>query len=442
MYDYSRLPTLVLNEIFGYLSVKERVRCKGVCRTWKEEIELREQKNDTLVLHLGPYRSNIRWTETNNRRLMKYENSFQMKNLAFMEHPLTRSLLKKTKKLAILELHFDYLRPATSTIQSYLGYFQHCVEELEIRSFYMRETPLTFNMPKLKVLVLNDSLIKKLVLNCPSLEVLFWGRGMKEICFQNAKKLKRLICYGWPVTVSLKGKFSSLLYLNLYADSDEPVSDRLLERMPKLERLVIYSSNPQADLEVIREQQKRFGLENLEVLFNGFRDPVQIDLDTEDPKLSIADWCVDLLHENYSKLAENSPWRVYLDYSQLISKFKILPSNFFERFREPFVIEITEVANYKHLLGFLKCYPFIEKLKLQFSKLKADQILDLVYSLQSLNALAIVEELPADVLKIDLSFLRLLNLPELCLDSTIMPVKFLRKMAAKRGPHFNTFTFL
>ena len=57
MHDYSQLPTLVLNEIFGYLNVEE-VKCKPVCRTWKEEIELREKKNDTLVLHLGPYHWN------------------------------------------------------------------------------------------------------------------------------------------------------------------------------------------------------------------------------------------------------------------------------------------------------------------------------------------------------------------------------------------------
>ena len=307
MYDYSRLPTLVLNEIFGYLSVKERIKAKSVCRTWKEEIDLREQKSDTLILNLSLYPWNLHWTETNNRRLMKFENSFQVKNLAILKHPLAKVLLKKTKKLAIVDF-YDILDPVAKSINPYLGCFENCVE-IEIRGVRLEET-LTFNLPKLKVLVIKDTTVDKLVLNCPSLEVLFWNQRVNEIRFQNAKKLKRLLCFGWPATVWLKGKFSSLEYLNFFAAHDEPVNDRLLDRMPKLKRLVLYSNNPQADLKIIREQQKRLDLQYLEVLFNGFRDPVEFQLETRSPKLII-------------------------NYSQLFDKFKILPSNFFERFNEP-----------------------------------------------------------------------------------------------------------
>ena len=441
MYDYARLPTLVLNQIFGYLSVKERVKAKSVCRAWREEIKLREQMSDTLVLHLGSYRLNIRWTETNNKRPMKFENSFQMKNLDILKHPLTRSLLlKKTKKLAIVDFNVDVFNSQVSSIQPYLGHFDQC-EEIEIRSVRSRGT-LTFNLPKLKVLVVKDSSPVKLVLNCPSLEVLFWNQGVNEIRFQNAKKLKRLLCFGWPATVWLKGKFSSLEYLNFFAAHDEPVNDRLLDRMPKLKRLVLYSNNPQADLKIIREQQKRFGLPNLEVLFNGFRDPVEVELETNECKFIIADWSVERLHANYSKLVENSPWRVCINYSQLFNKFKILPSNFFERFSEPFVIEITEVANYKHLLGFLKCYPFVEKMTINFSKVNAYRVLDLAHSLQpSLNEVTIQEERPSDLLVIDLSFLRLLKLAFLHLESTRLPVSLLRRVGAQRGPRFMGFGF-
>ena len=442
MYDYSCLPTLVpvMDRILAYLSVKERFRCKGVCRSWRAEIELRDRRNDTLVLHLGPYPLNIRWAETNDQRLMKFENSFQMKSLAILDHPLTRSLLKKTKKLAFVFYH-NVSDSILSIIQPYLSshsYLDQC-EEIEIRGVPEPGT-LTFNLPKLRVLVIKDSQTDKLVLNCPSLEVLSWYSVMNEIRFKNVKKLKRLICYGWPLTFSLKGKFSNLVYLNLFAIRNEPVSDRMLNLMPKLKRLVIYSNNLQADLKIIREQQKR--LKNLEVLSNGFRDPVEMAIDLNSFRLMINGWNAKLLHENYSKLVENSPWRVCIDYSALFSKFKILPNNFFERFKEPFAIEISAVTNYTHLLGFLKCYPYLQKLRIH-SKVDANRIFDLVHSLQpSLAVLTIVEERPLDSLKIDLSSLRLFKLIQLDLESTRLPVEFVRRAAVNRSPDLRSITFI
>ena len=442
MNGYIDLPALwpVMDTILSYLSVKERVICKCVCRSWRAEIELREQMNDTLVLHLGPYPWNLHWSETNNRGLMKFENSFEMRQSTILEHPLTRSLLEKIKKLAIVDFHTGILNPKVSSIQPYLGYFEQA-EEIEIRGLLLKEEMLAIDLPKLKVLVIRDSQVRKLVLNCPSLEVLFWNRASREIDFQNVKKLKRLICFDWS-TVSVNGKLENLEYLNLFTERDERVNDRLLDLMPNLRRFVIYSSDPQADLEIIREQQKRFGLENLEILFSGFRDPIEMPLNHLNGIVRL-DVQVDQLLENYSKLVENSQWLVSIDYSRLFSKFKILPSDFVDRFSRPFSIQITEVTSYTHLFGFLKCYPVVENLIIHWSKVEADRILNMVHWLQpSLNELTIVEERPEDVHKIDLSFMRFLSmLAVLHLHSTYIPIEFLRKVATRRGTHFIALVF-
>ena len=448
MTSYADLPSLVpvMDKILGYLNVKERVRCKGVCRSWRQEIERREQKkNDTLVLHFGPYPSNMHWKLTNNGGLMKFENSLEVKTTTFLKHPMTRSLLEKIKKLAIvkfsLALRTSVVANFEGNIRTFLGYFKQC-EELELKRFLFFEGALTFDLPKLKVLMI-DGASKKLVLNCPSLEVLFWTHQVQEIDFQNVKKLKRLICFSWPATVSLKGKFSSLVYFNLFVAEDGTImSDRLLELMPKLKRFVIYSRDPEAELEIIRQQQKLYGPADLEVLFSGFRDPVRIGLNGRFNGMVIMDDCIEL-HKNYSKLVENSPWKIRIDYSKLFSKFKILPSDFFERFDESYAIEIYKVTSYIHLLGFLKNYPFIQHLSLSFSKVDADRVLDLVYSLQpSLPELTIVEERSSDVLQIDLSFMSLFNmLATLQLRSTCIPIQFLRKVTSRRGPHLEMFLF-
>ena len=438
MYDYSKLPTLVLNQIFGYLSVKERIKAKSVCRSWRDEIKLREKRRNTLVLHVGPYLWNLRWSQTNNRGLAKFENSFEMKRLAFLKHPRTRSLLEKTKKLVLVKHYLGAFPDPDMKISTvHIGYFKKC-EEIEIRNFDLQEK-LIFDLPKLKTLVINDCVVDTLVLNCPSLEVLFFNTQLSEIDFQNAKKLRRFIGCGWPKKVSFVGKLEALEYLNLKLSTggrcNGRVSDLPLNRMPKLKQLVLFSSNPQADLEIIRGQQKRFGLSNLEVLFSGFRGPVEVQLYKERlTGLQMVNLCADPLFENYSKLVDDSPWAVYINYSKLFSKFKILPSNFVKRFSTPRLIEIAEVTDYMHLFDFLKCYPFIQRLKIHFSKVDANRVLDKVHSLQpSLRELEIVEERPSELIDIDLSFLRLFHMVFLTLESNHVPVKFLRELAANSG---------
>ena len=443
MCDYAILPIKylpVMDKILGYLSVKEKENCKHVWPTWKVEIERREQKNDTLVLHSDPYPWNMHWSETNNGGLMKFENSFQIRAPSFLEHPLNE-LLQKIKKLALVNL----FRNETNLTQACLDCFRNC-EEIEIRSSVVQEA-LTFDMPKLRVLVLKDSstISVQLTLNCPSLEVLFWNQQVDGILFQSPKKLKRLVCFGWPASFSLSEQsFESLSYLNLFAGRDEHVNDRLLERMPNLKRFVLYSSDPQADLESIRQQQKLYGLADLEVLFSGFRDPVRITRHGVEAGFVKIDEYVEQLFENYSKLVDDSPWGVYIDYSKLFGKFKILPSNFFKRFSQSYYsIEIREVTNYTHLFAFLKCYPFIRKLCIHWSKVEANRVMDLMYSLQpSLTELAIREEHSLDLLQIDLSFISLFNrLAALKLHSTHFPIQFIRKVAARRGPHFDWIMF-
>ena len=436
MFDYANLPTLALNAIFGYLNIKERVRCKGVCRTWRKEIELREQKSDTLVLHSGPYLWNQRWSETNNRGLMKFENSFEMKALTILDHPLTRELLEKTKKLAIM--HFcKSVFGSASNLLPYLGHFKQC-EQIEIKNLQLNGT-LKFDLPKLKVLVINDSPTEKLVLNCPSLEVLSWNWQVEEIDFQDAKKLKRIICFDWPEKVS-SNKLESLESLNLIVAF--ALNDSLLDLMPNLKQFVIYPRNPQADLDSVRRQQERYGMADLEILPFGFRGAGELALSPDMEGVLALDLCVDELFENYSKLEENSPWRVCIDYAKLFGKFKILPSNFFERFSEPFAIEISAVTNYTHLFEFLRCYPTLHKVSIHFSKVKADRILDAMMLLQpALKELTIVEKQTEDVIDIDFSFMRHFNLTIVNLVSSGLPADFIRAVAAKRGPHFTGISF-
>ena len=444
MNGYADLPKLVpvMDTLLSYLNVKDRVKFKSVCRSWKAEIERREAKSDTLVLHCGPYLLNVRWNPASGRGLMKYENSFEMRTTSILDHPMTISRLQKIKKLAIVHVCQSLLTPVVGNIQNnmhaYLGHFEQC-EEIELKNFLF-QCPLVFNLPKLKVLVI-DSAVEELALNCPSLEVLCWTSLIPKILFHNLNKLKRLTCFSWPA-MATPSKFESLEYLNMIGVRTEILNGRLLSRMPNLKRFVIYSCDPRGDQRAIRKQAKRYGLNDLELLFCGFCDPVKLELRVGTEGFVRIDRCVDQVFAHYSKLVESLPWELRIDYSKLFSAFKILPNDFVERFVGASTIEIREVTNYNHLFGFLQCFPAIQKMRISFSKVNAERVLALVHLLQpSLNELTIVEERPADLLKIDLSFMYLFNLVILNVMSTHIPIEFIHRAAAKRGLYFNMLVF-
>lgn len=127
----------------------------------------------------------------------------------------------------------------------------------------------------------------------------------------------------------------------------------------------------------------------------------------------------------------------------LFSKFKILPNNFFQRFNEYWDIKISAVTNHRHLFEFLRCCPFIERLKIHsFSKLKGDRILDLMHlQRQPLTGLTIVERQASDALKINPSFIRLFDFANVTLESTHLPIEFLRKVEPYMSRNYSGLSF-
>ena len=106
---------------------------------------------DALMLHVSPYLWNLRWNQTNNQRLAKFENSFEVKRLAFLKHPRTRSLLEKTKKLVLVKHYLDPVPNPNMKISTvHIRYFRQCEEEIEIRNFDLQEKP-TFDLHYLSV---------------------------------------------------------------------------------------------------------------------------------------------------------------------------------------------------------------------------------------------------------------------------------------------------
>lgn len=100
------------------------------------------------------------------------------------------------------------------------------------------------------------------------------------------------------------------------------------------------------------------------------------------------------------------------------------------------------MTSYPYLFEFLKCVPYIQQLKLHFTKVDANLVLDLMYLLQpSLKELAIVGKHSSKLLNIDLSFMRLFNLVYLKLESDLLPAVILSRVVAMKGSNLSMIEF-
>ena len=129
--------------------------------------------------------------------------------------------------------------------------------------------------------------------------------------------------------------------------------------MPNLKKLIVYTMHGE-DIEFLQNQKRLNGLNDLEIIFSGFRG-VKILPTIFQNTIMLDDIDeIDNAFNNYSKLVENCNWRVSIDYSLLINKFKgNLRSNFFVKFYNV-SLEVKKVDDYAKLFEFLKFCPFLE----------------------------------------------------------------------------------
>lgn len=452
--DYSKLPILVLDCISDYLSYKERVKCKAVCRGWRRAIEPRDKARQTLVLHVGPYLLNQKWSYSNQRRrLMGYANSFEIQSLNFLAHPLTRSSFKHIKKLCIFEYN-DYLLLNTTVhnIRQGIDFLKQC-EEIEILNLILPDKLVVFELPKLKVLVIKsgstDYLITSsglseisLMLRSPSLQVLVFACPVSKIDCRYPKSLKHIECIEWPSEFKTNGtELTALEYLNLLNGERSAAKDDLLKTMPNLKKL-IFHSDEQAVSKSFEEQKQRFRLNRLEILNFGLFGRAHAH--EWEKGISLTCGGTKPLFDNYPRI-ESVPWKISLKYDELFNQFKILPSNFFERFRITYV-QIGEVTSMTHLFAFLRHCPFLEKMMLNFDMLKEyslvlEQMQLLSPSLRTLHIFTETQN-ANQFLSFDLAFLSVLKLVCIDVSAHFIPADFLRKLMNRRGDHFKVFRFL
>lgn len=409
--NYSTLPALVFDELFSYLSVKDRIKCKAVCRSWKRQVELKDKNRDSLIVHVGFYPLNEKWCWANNKGLMRFENSFQVKDFSFLILPLTKLHFKSLKKVHLADWYSVHAGMFYDRFHLCIGWLVNC-EVLEICGITM-QSETVFDLPKLKVLVLKNTKADHLVLDSRLLEVLVLCGRIQRIDWKRTNRIRHLECMSAGTLDCLaSGKFPNLECFNLFDGENMEVRPNLFKDMPKLKKFIYYSlSISQPAMQKLKEQRKQLGLHDLKILAAGFDDEenAEIAISANQDTFTLNELNVDFVCENYAKLVEPCVWDVCHHYNDLFAKFRLLPCNFFDKFPVNSLI-VRRATSDPHLFAFLKHCPALFLLRISFSQTRPLLLDQLFVLTPSLRELTLNEDEGSPVASLDLTFLRNLKL--------------------------------
>ena len=425
MYSYSTLPSLVLDAIFSYLTFKERIKAKSVCRSWKDEIEYKDKRKDSLTFYFRFHPLNTQWSWSNNRGLIGVENSFEIKSLEFLRLPFTLNYFKNLKKINISNRLTFYTGPdRTQKPRNFINLFEQC-EELEIYGFAFEGTTI-FKLNRLRVLVFKTMYCESMKLHCPNLEVFICWSQVDKIEYKYPNKLNYIECYHYCLEFKLSAQFTNLQTLNFF-NLTRPIRSDLLGYMPNLKRLILFSSVGKPDLDKLERQKQLYKMNQLEILSSGFKDAL-VKQPISQGMFFLNPSCVKAIFDNYPKLVEPIIWEILVDYNSLFDQFKILPNDFFVKLPLIRNVSIHEIDNYQHLTAFLKHCSMLECLSITTAKIQKPEFLDTLFLHHpSLNSL-IFREQSIEYASFDLTFMLNLKLLHVRVLAPVLSIDFLRKI--------------
>ena len=207
-----QLPDLCLRKIFAFLRLRDRVKCRAVCRLFKFYAD--ETRVDELVVKswYSSYDYDRSCSDYQGRcdvwyltdRKIDFSNSISVVGFFSM-----RSSLKLNQRLKFLHVHLGYPDDFDFKLFDDLNQLVH----LEIRIECSANTPKTLALPNLKVLDVKNFWVKY-ILNTPKLEVLAC-ESIEKTQVEHPETIKRLACkYRVDPVVSKFKNLKVLTFLN------------------------------------------------------------------------------------------------------------------------------------------------------------------------------------------------------------------------------------
>ena len=338
------LPTLVLSRIFSFLTLKERLRAKRVCKLWKFLIDQIVQQRLCLYAGYAKKPWQIKWNDGSNVTV-KEQDKLQVINER--RYPWTNQYLFVVANALSLGLRKLYLYKLTlcSRFMKEIENFKR-LDELAIEATFNSTVGDKLTSSSLQTISfkVDDHLFSgfPLQLDTPSLtRFIFWNGGKWEITMRRISPR-----YPEKIVYMECQNFWFLNMPNLEHLVCHWIEDNIdFRNYPKLRKLEYYPNRCDQALAVIerlKEHQRWFN-PDLEIFVSGFdldafcEAPLFFDLNPSDhSEFSINEGELAIFSSKFSKLTNQFPWRLAVNYPLLRQSFvgqvaggffKIFPSS-------------------------------------------------------------------------------------------------------------------
>ena len=356
------LPELVLDEIFSYLSLKDKIKLSLICSSWRNKIIFKNLNQDLIFCHFNnqPFPFNLKCSYSTN--LIKYENSIQIKNFKFLQSSFTRIYFRNLKKLYIF--NNEQFEIDIQNLGVCVNYFNR-LELLSLTKLRLKEKT-TINLANLKVLILKYvTITNQLDLNTCNLQEMICWCDITRICFRFPKKLIRLELKNSNLEFSQE--FKNLESLSYFVENGLIRND-LLSNLTRLRNLTVFSPFVEHDLKELERQKRKFKLNALQIYSFGFKDkfiyfPINYHYIYLLDRFKLKE-----LSQNYSQLNSAAiPFPVQIDFCSLIEFFETIPNDFFSKFSQIYQLNVawntnSLILNYLPLIKFIENCGYLRKL--------------------------------------------------------------------------------
>ena len=443
------LPILVLQEIFSFLSLPERLKCKRVSKHWKFAVESAEGPR-SLCIYRGDFPCRVKWCFSESEVVP--EDTVRSHPEKFYNLNSRIELFRDVQKLCF----FSYVDMSqfVNDLRLLKKLKVLMIEDYYIYHDYRLDThshdPLVFDSSRLEKLSFkycycrgNCPSIKSIDFNTPNLRsLIFWNEHygpMAEfpIEFRFPLTIRHLECIEFDSKLGVLRNLETLICQKI-------ICSFTLDDFKSLQRLELFPREEE-ELESIRRiigEKKNLRRDSLEITVCGFKDLLVYNFDElRIPNLDrlgsfhLTEHYLRLIAEHPDKLVSHIPWEFNCwDFPNFYKLSNRLPKDFLQK------IHIYQIANLNNdtcrkVRTMRKKPPSASYMLNLFTESKAKSVAifynynkefyEQLTSIQTIKKLYVREKI--ENLEYDL-FLRLEYLHELTIETEKMPIDFIVKI--------------
>lgn len=312
------LPVVVLKEIFGFLSVSERLRVRCICRPWKFVIETFNSPQG-LCIHPKGQPFNERWCFSS--QIVASDEMLQMKNHRDDPHEMIRKLSEMEFFQNLQKIYLCHIgREATDLFLQEAHHLTR-LKVLMIDAYKIKQRILSLNSLEKFSLACYSVTIE---LDTPNLHSFAFYKGANSaavaaVKFRYPLKMKHLLCEkftsSWRKLKNLETLVCKEIEFNFRLDNFE-----------SLKRIEIWPTNEELPrIQHIREERNLLKRNDLEMIISGFQEEL-VSCPRLESRLQLTRDYLEKIESNRSKFVGYARWETFVGLRTLVEFANKIPN--------------------------------------------------------------------------------------------------------------------